>query len=217
MLRGRERPYGTFSRPSYLFLAPPPQPLVATRKRCKNEHEQSTSIHSFFHRKRLPLRSLFPKATPPPPLTLMNNRALTCMATLLLAFFSAAYAAEQGPSTDNDEPHQDTITIAVTGDILMGTTYPTERLPQDDGRQLFVDAAPILTTADIAAGNLEGTLSSGGQTEKKLSSNSYAFRTPPAYAGRLADAATTSSAWPTTTPTTSVTRESCLPSKHSTP
>lgn len=87
-----------------------------------------------------------------------------------------------------DEPHEDTVTIALTGDILMGLTYPTERLPQDSGRQLFVDAAPILTTADIAVGNLEGTLFNAGETEKEQSGSSYAFRTPQAYAGPLVDA-----------------------------
>lgn len=70
----------------------------------------------------------------------------------------------------------------------MGLTYPTERLPQDSGRELFVDVAPFLTSADIAVGNLEGTLFDGGDTEKEPSDISYAFRTPQAYAGLLADA-----------------------------
>ena len=88
----------------------------------------------------------------------------------------------------HEEESGDTVTIALTGDILLGMTYPTERLPVDDGRRLFGDAASILATADIAVGNLEGTLCDGGETEREPSDVSYAFRTPKSYAGVLADA-----------------------------
>lgn len=82
----------------------------------------------------------------------------------------------------------DTITVALTGDILMGTTFPTERLPRNNGRDLFKDAAPFLTASDLSVGNLEGTLCDGGSTKKKVSNVSYAFRTPTSYVGLLVDA-----------------------------
>ena len=80
------------------------------------------------------------------------------------------------------------ITVAFTGDIMMGTTYPSVQLPSQEGRQLFVDAAPILLRADVAAGNLEGTLCDGGETHKKISKVCYAFRTPTSFASRLSEA-----------------------------
>ena len=49
----------------------------------------------------------------------------------------------------------DTVTVAMTGDIMMGTTYPSVQLPSGDGRQLFVDVASVTASVDVAAGNLE--------------------------------------------------------------
>ncbi len=82
----------------------------------------------------------------------------------------------------------DTLTFAFVGDIMMGTTFPSRMLPADDGKQLFRDAKDILQRADIAAGNLEGTLCDGGQTKKKVSNICYAFRTPTSYAHLLKEA-----------------------------
>lgn len=44
----------------------------------------------------------------------------------------------------------DTISIAMTGDIMMGTAYPKPALPPDNGRMLFKDVKHILSNADIA-------------------------------------------------------------------
>ena len=82
----------------------------------------------------------------------------------------------------------DTLTVALTGDVMMGTTYPSVQLPPDEGRQLFVDVAPLLRRADVAAGNLEGTLCDGGTSTKRISQSSYAFRTPTSFAPRLREA-----------------------------
>ena len=84
--------------------------------------------------------------------------------------------------------HADTLTIAMVGDIMMGTTFPTTMLPDNNGADLFRDAKPILTEADLAVGNLEGTLCDGGKSTKGNGPNSYAFRTPTAYAPNLKDA-----------------------------
>lgn len=46
-----------------------------------------------------------------------------------------------------------TVTVALTGDIMMGTTYPATRLPQQDGRLLFSDVKALLQKADIVSGH----------------------------------------------------------------
>ena len=71
----------------------------------------------------------------------------------------------------------DTLTIAMTGDIMMGTTYPDTMLPRHGGAQLFQDVKPILRRADLAVGNLEGAICEGGESTKD-GPNTYAFRTP---------------------------------------
>lgn len=80
------------------------------------------------------------------------------------------------------------VTIALTGDIMMGTTYPSVQLPTREGRQLFIHAEPVLKRADLAAGNLEGTLCDSGSTRKKPGKASFAFRTPTSYVERLKEA-----------------------------
>ncbi|MCR5679967.1 MAG: CapA family protein [Prevotella sp.] len=81
--------------------------------------------------------------------------------------------------------HADTLTIAMVGDIMMGTTYPSVMLPANDGKDLFKDAKAVLKRADLAVGNLEGALCDGGQSTKGSGPNSYSFRMPTKYAPRL--------------------------------
>lgn len=80
------------------------------------------------------------------------------------------------------------VTIALTGDIMMGTTYPSIQLPANNGRDIFRDVKPILQKADLAVGNLEGTLLDGGKSAKGEGPNVYAFRTPTSFAPLLKDA-----------------------------
>lgn len=82
----------------------------------------------------------------------------------------------------------DTLTIAMTGDIMMGTTFPSISLPPNDGRDIFMDTKDITSRADLAVGNLEGTLCDGGTTKKKPGPNCYAFRTPTKFGPRLTEA-----------------------------
>ena len=88
-------------------------------------------------------------------------------------------------SFSNVAAQQDTLTIAMVGDVMMGTTFPSMMLPENEGKQLFKDAGDILRQADLALGNLEGTLCDGGQSTKGSGPNSYSFRTPTSYAPRL--------------------------------
>jgi hypothetical protein len=78
------------------------------------------------------------------------------------------------------------IVIAAVGDIMMGSNYPMNALPADGGNWLFDQAASILANADIAFGNLEGTLTTARYSTKDVSTGrAYAFRTPPEYAANL--------------------------------
>lgn len=76
------------------------------------------------------------------------------------------------------------ITIASVGDMMIGTDYPLNHLPDDDGVGFFKQVAPYLTAADIAFGNLEGVLVDGGEPGKKCSNPNacYLFRSPTRYA-----------------------------------
>ena len=67
----------------------------------------------------------------------------------------------------------DTITVAMTGDIMMGTTYPGVSLPPKNGTEVFKDVKPYLQRATITVGNLEGTLLDGGKSTKSGGPNSY--------------------------------------------
>lgn len=78
--------------------------------------------------------------------------------------------------------------VALTGDIMMGTTYPTVRLPQNGGKGLFKEVGEFIGSADLAVGNLEGTLCNVEDNSKKKTAHSYSFRTPPEYASLLAGA-----------------------------
>ncbi|MCD8235802.1 MAG: CapA family protein [Prevotellaceae bacterium] len=83
------------------------------------------------------------------------------------------------------------VTIALAGDIMMGTDFPSDDyLPKNGGRDLFADAAPFIRKADCAFANLEGTLFDDSCTIKKCAvpESCYIFRTPVSYATHLADA-----------------------------
>jgi poly-gamma-glutamate capsule biosynthesis protein CapA/YwtB (metallophosphatase superfamily) len=101
---------------------------------------------------------------------------------LLLALCCASGAvAETAPQT--------AVTIAAVGDIMMGTDFPCNNLPPDDGRALLSEVKGTLQQADIAFGNLEGPLCDGGVCAKDTDSpNVYAFRTPTRFVSNLAAA-----------------------------
>jgi hypothetical protein len=82
------------------------------------------------------------------------------------------------------------IQIAGVGDIMLGTDYPENHLPDDDGISFLSAATPILQGADISFGNLEGVLMDGGEPVKKCNdpNSCYLFRSPTRYARHLAKA-----------------------------
>lgn len=88
------------------------------------------------------------------------------------------------------EPPLPSITIAAVGDVMIGTNYPLNHLPDDDGLGFLSAVAPTLKAADVVFGNLEGTLIDNGAPAKQCSdlSRCYVFRSPTRYASHLNDA-----------------------------
>ncbi|MEJ2137964.1 MAG: CapA family protein [Gammaproteobacteria bacterium] len=82
------------------------------------------------------------------------------------------------------------ITVAATGDIMLGTDYPENHLPDDDGVSFLDAVAPLLQSADVSFGNLEGVLQDGGEPVKECNNPKacYLFRSPTRYANHLAAA-----------------------------
>lgn len=68
--------------------------------------------------------------------------------------------------------------------MMLGTDYPQNHLPDDDGVGFLAGVTPVLSSADITFGNLEGVLVDGGEAAKKCSNPSacYLFRSPTRYA-----------------------------------
>ncbi len=84
------------------------------------------------------------------------------------------------------EPDKSTyrISIAAVGDMMLGTDYPENHLPDDDGVGFLADVTDVLSAADVTFGNLEGVLVDGGEPGKKCSNPKacYLFRSPTRYA-----------------------------------
>lgn len=105
------------------------------------------------------------------------------------------YVTTSDSSSENPQTNEratslpkDTTTLAFVGDIMPGTTYPKDRLPEKDGALLFRDVKAILSRADAAAGNMEGALADTGRTTKEEGLYNYAFRVPTRYGRWLKEA-----------------------------
>ncbi|HSG65321.1 MAG TPA: CapA family protein [Gammaproteobacteria bacterium] len=82
------------------------------------------------------------------------------------------------------------LTIAAVGDVMLGTDFPENHLPDDDGVGFLRDVASVLRTADIAIANLEGVIRDGGEASKTCENPQacFLFRSPSRYAAHLRDA-----------------------------
>lgn len=90
-------------------------------------------------------------------------------------------AAVPLPAIDNKQ----LITLKAVGDIVPGTNFPNNKLPQNK-QDLFQNVKPYLQGADILFGNFESTLTNYPNTAKDISRPMvHAFRTPPEYAQLL--------------------------------
>jgi hypothetical protein len=105
----------------------------------------------------------------------------------------AALAAQPTPAPPPPAPAPPacrTLTVAAVGDIMLGTDFPQDTLPPDDGRGILAGVAVELAAADVTFGNLEGVLMDGGEPVKKCQDPSvcYLFRSPSRYARTLKEA-----------------------------
>lgn len=111
--------------------------------------------------------------------------------------------SEKGRNPENDTASvsgeikkklPDIITVAFTGDIMMGTTYPDSihgsGLPAEDGKYIFDDVKEIISRVDFAGGNLEGSFLEGPGKRRPMTNPKtyFIFRMPPKYVNNLLDA-----------------------------
>src|SRR4030043_678603 len=113
----------------------------------------------------------------------MTMRFRIVLIPLSLIFFSVVNGIPKDEESLETTP---VITVTAVGDIMMGTDYPSPKLPKKDGRFLFEASKEILRKADIVFGNLEGPLYEKGSPAKKVKDGeSFVFRTPPRYVKNL--------------------------------
>jgi hypothetical protein len=76
------------------------------------------------------------------------------------------------------------LTLAAVGDMMLGTDFPENILPDDDGLAFLDAVTPILSKPDVTFGNLEGVLQDGGEPVKQCKDKRicFLFRTPARYA-----------------------------------
>jgi poly-gamma-glutamate capsule biosynthesis protein CapA/YwtB (metallophosphatase superfamily) len=117
------------------------------------------------------------------------------MRFLWLVFFAISFSTYAQDTLSNVRSDTtinitDTLTVIGVGDIMMGTNFPEDKLPQQDGALLMKDVESTLKDADVTFGNLEGTLLDGGGVPKKCKDPKvcYAFRTPVRYVKNLLNA-----------------------------
>lgn len=82
------------------------------------------------------------------------------------------------------------ISFTAVGDIMMGTTYPKDKLPPEDGRNLMINVEHILKSTDYTFGNLESVLINEGEPKKECDDTTACcfFKTPTHYVKNLVDA-----------------------------
>ncbi len=93
-----------------------------------------------------------------------------------LLLFATTTTAQESPKT---------ATIMGVGDLMLGTHYPSRSyLPPNDGKDLLAPVTPLLSSADVAFGNLEGVILSGEGQRKNCNDPKvcYAFKMPDHYA-----------------------------------
>src|SRR5687768_11472079 len=111
---------------------------------------------------------------------------------IALCFYHSVFSQVKSDSfaSADSVARKDTLSIIGVGDIMMGTNYPENKLPHDDGSFLLLDVETVLRDADVTFGNLEGTLLDSGGTAKTCKDPKvcYAFRTPRKYVQNLVNA-----------------------------
>lgn len=113
--------------------------------------------------------------------------------TLILAMASCTHGGNvvvsTNPPSEDSLEHSDTLTLALVGDIMLGTTYPHVTIAPNDARDIFAGPDSLLQAADIACGNLEGVLANSGHARKTPGAKgSFSFLMPTRLSQRLVDA-----------------------------
>lgn len=110
----------------------------------------------------------------------------------LILCIAFALCGLQGCKSAYTETNTNSIlTIVAVGDIMMGTIYPVDILPPDDGKGIFKAIQGEFQGGDIVFGNLEGSLCDEAKPVKckvPLSKNCFEFVMPTRYAGHLKEA-----------------------------
>ena len=128
---------------------------------------------------------------------LINTLAFVALAALASCSNGTAdkqQSSSQSPSDTTAQtetkksPISGTVTIAMNGDIMTGTILPTPNMPPNDGRDIFIDCAELIKSADVACGNLEGVLADKGKSRKAPGPLSFSFMMPTKSVNLLVDA-----------------------------
>jgi hypothetical protein len=94
--------------------------------------------------------------------------------------------ASSGASSSVTGASLQPIVIRAVGDVVLGSNYPRNRLPDDTHKKRIADLSQTFKGADIVVGNLEGVLYDQGESRKDISqSGYYVFRMPESYASTL--------------------------------
>src|ERR1044072_3692360 len=87
-------------------------------------------------------------------------------------------------------PQAESISIAAVGDTMLGSTAQGRGVPVNDGAEMISGLTPVLSSVDIAFGNLEGAMIDGG-VQTKCGPNAkfcYTFSMPTRYGKYLKEA-----------------------------
>lgn len=110
---------------------------------------------------------------------------------LILATIITLWSTQCCRMSRADTNHPKALTVVAVGDIMMGTTYPVNILPPDDGEGMFRAVGKEFQGTDMVFGNLEGVLCDEGQSVKckvPLSGNCFEFLMPARYSSHLREA-----------------------------
>jgi poly-gamma-glutamate capsule biosynthesis protein CapA/YwtB (metallophosphatase superfamily) len=112
-------------------------------------------------------------------------RVSTGAAMLTLLAACATQPPATAPAAPSfSPPTHPGLTLAAVGDMMLGTDFPENILPDDDGLSFFDAVTPVLSQPDVTFGNLEGVLQDGGEPVKQCKNKKicFLFRTPARYA-----------------------------------
>ena len=100
----------------------------------------------------------------------MRHPQVALLAVVVLIASCASHPEHAPPAAARPPPvvrNPQGITLAAVGDVMLGTDYPDNTLPDDDGASFLQSVTPVLAAADVAFGNLEGVLMDGGEAVKR--------------------------------------------------